>query len=58
MSLSLAILFPILAFAQRDKEATEKIGTSIIAVIIVVAGFAVVNWVKSKNRKEDHNKPL
>lgn len=57
ISVGLIILIPHLTYAKSD-DAGERIGVGIISTLLLVGFFAVVNWVKSKNNKEDNNKPL
>lgn len=54
----LLTLISYFAHASSDTEAETRIGTSILVTLIFVIGFAIVNWVKGKNNKDDQNKPL
>lgn len=54
---TLLTLIPLLTYAKSDDPA-ERIGVGVISALLLVGFFAVVNWVKSKNNKEDNNKPL
>lgn len=50
-------LIPNFIYAATGDTA-EKIGTKVIAVLFIVGVFGLISWVKSKNSKEDNNKPL
>lgn len=53
----LMTLIPSFIYAATG-DAGEKIGTSIVSVLIIVGVFSLISWVKSKNNKSDNNKPL
>lgn len=61
--LALIVLVGLMTFIPNiiyaaTGDAGEKIGTSIVSVLIIVGVFSLVSWVKSKNSKGDNNKPL
>ncbi len=57
-NLFIILLFmPSYTFAQSN-DVSNKIGAKIVAVVLFMIGIAIYDWVKSKNRKDDHNQPL